>query len=197
MAVRHSGRLTGSPDWLILLSMSSKFRPDGGRGAASVALANDRRTRVMGAAAAVSVAVLISAVGLVLNELTGQSLILFRYVAIVGPTSVALLGYVLTPALISRRRVAGLDAVWGMTLGTLLLGIALVAALMSFTGLPEPHSPMEPVIWTAVIFFAGVLYTGIPMLVLIFPCAVLWARVTRRLSRRAAGREVPSTSAAS
>lgn len=28
---------------------------------------------------------------------------------------------------------------------------------------------------------AGLLYTGIPMLVLIFPCAVLWERLTRRL----------------
>lgn len=94
----------------------------------------DRRVRVAGGALAASIALAVSAVGLVLNELTDQSLVVFRYIAVVGPVSVSLLGYALTPALLAGRNVGRLSVVWAMTLATLVSGIVLSAGFMSFTG---------------------------------------------------------------
>lgn len=122
-----------------------------------------------------------SAVGLFLNELTDQSLVVFRYIAVVGPVSVSLLGYALTPALLAGRKVGRLSVVWTMSLATLLSGIVLTAGFMSFTGLADPSWPFDQLIWTVVLTFAGIIYTGIPMLVLIFPCALIWERLMCRL----------------
>jgi hypothetical protein len=94
---------------------------------------------------------------------------------------VFLLGFALTPALLAGRKVGRVSVVWTMILATLLSGTVLAAGHMSFTGLADPSWPFEPLVWTVVLAFAGLLYTGIPMLVLIFPCALIWGRLTRRL----------------
>ncbi len=149
----------------------------------------DRSTRLAGAAVATSIAIAVSVVGLALNELTDQSLVVFRAIVFAGPISVSPLGYALTPALLARRRVVGLNAIWAMTLGTLASGVVLVAAFTSFTGLPEGASwPLEPLMWTVALSLAGLVYTGIPMLVLILPCAMIWERLTRRLVTAARSR---------
>lgn len=142
---------------------------------------HDRRVRLAGGALAASVALAVSAVGLVLNELTGQSFAVFWPVALGGPVSVFLLGYALTPALLAGRKLGRLSVVWAMTLATLVSATILTAGFLSFTGLPISRWPFEPLVWTVVLAFAGLLYTGIPMLVLIFPCALIWGRLTRRL----------------
>ncbi len=140
-----------------------------------------RRFRLAGGGLAAIIALAASAVGLVLNELTGQSLVVFRYVLLVGPVSAFLVGYALTPALLAGRKFGRLSVVWTMALATLVSGIVLSAGVVSYTGMADPPRPFEPLIWTVVLTLVGLLYAGIPMLVLIFVCAVIWTRLTRRL----------------
>lgn len=58
---------------------------------------------------------------------------------------------------------------------SLLAPWVLVAAFFaSLTGLTNPSWPVDQLIRTVVLTFAGRIYTGIPLLVLIFSCARIW-----------------------
>ena len=134
-------------------------------------------SRSVGAAVAFGIA---AAAALVAFWLTG-----FERLA-VGVPAAAMSGCLLGPRIGGRGSVIGSSFV----MATLTIGIADAVVLIWLAG-GSTSGVVETITGVVGLWLAGLVFVGIPMLVVALPCAVAWAIVVRKLAREGIGRVVP------
>jgi len=161
--------------------------------AASVRPTVDRRhASVVGAAVAGAICLVIATVGW---QVAPEGWVL----GIVGLPATTFLAWRMGPGIVAADRQGALARAVGLTVGTILLSDALVVVgLMAAAAVGAPGfglgiaaSDVVTVLVTALaegILFGmiGAVLIGIPVSVVVFPAALMWATLVRRLVRRPA-----------